>query len=341
MTDTADFWLPVVWALLSAAAIFLYVCLDGFDLGIGVLFLREQDHGHRNLMVNTVAPVWDGNETWMIFGGAALYGVFPVAYGTILPALYLPVLFMLLALILRGVSFEFRFKMNSPRSQNFWDFAFCGGSFVAAFMQGVILGTLIQGIKVENNTFIGSSLDWMTPFALFCGLAVVIGYALLGATWLIWRCTGELQETMRRNAALLGCLMLATIVIISLWTPQLHATYMQHWLAWPQIALVAPVPLAVVVMSILLGIGIRFRNFHLLPFVATLGLFFLCFSGLGINIWPYIVPPSITIWQASSPPDSQTFLLFGTMFLLPLILSYTAYSYYVFRGKVSTDQNYH
>ncbi|MBS1041694.1 cytochrome d ubiquinol oxidase subunit II [Gluconobacter cerinus] len=341
MTESAAFWLPVVWAVLAASAIFLYVILDGFDLGIGVLFLKERDHDHRNVMVNTVAPVWDGNETWMIFGGAALYGVFPVAYGTILPALYLPILFMLLALILRGVSFEFRFKMKSPGSQLFWDASFCGGSIVAAFMQGVILGTLVQGIPVQNNVFVGTSLDWLTPFALFCGAAVTIGYALLGSTWLIWRCEGELQDTMRRVSYGLAGLMLLTIVAVSVWTPQLHTTYMQHWLEWPQLALVLPVPVAVVAVAGALFLGLRNCKSHLLPFISTLGLFFLCFSGLGINVWPYIVPPTITIWQASSPPSSQAFVLFGAMFLLPVILGYTIYSYYVFRGKVTNEHHYH
>ncbi|QDH16398.1 cytochrome d ubiquinol oxidase subunit II [Swingsia samuiensis] len=345
MMETASSWLPVVWAVLAATAIFIYVILDGFDLGIGILFLKERDHENRSVMMNTIAPVWDGNETWMIFGGAALYGVFPVAYGTILPALYLPLLFMMLALILRGVSFEFRFKMTSPFGRFFWDTAFCGGSFVAAFMQGIILGTLIQGIPIKNEnntfTFIGTSLDWLTPFALFCGLAVAIGYSLLGATWLIMRCEGALQETMRRAAYGLGALTLLAIAIISVWTPQLHATYMQRWFEWPQIALVAPVPVAVVIVSLTLFLGLRNKNSEILPFVATLLLFFLCFSGLGINIWPYIVPPSITIWMASSPPASQAFLLCGAMFLLPAISAYNIYSYYVFRGKVTADHHYH
>ncbi|GBD56918.1 cytochrome d ubiquinol oxidase subunit II [Gluconobacter wancherniae] len=340
MTDTA-FWLPVVWAFLAATAIFIYVVLDGFDLGIGILFLKERDHDHRNVMVNTVAPVWDGNETWMIFGGASLYGVFPVAYGTILPALYLPILFMLLALILRGVSFEFRFKMKKESSQFFWDSAFCGGSIVASFMQGIILGTLVQGIKVENNVFVGSSLDWCTPFALFCGLAVSVGYALLGSTWLMWRCETDLHDTMRKVSFGLAGLLLVMIGAVSIWTPMLHATYMQRWLDWPQVALVAPVPVAVIAATAFLFLGLRNPKSHILPFICTLVLFFLCFSGLGINVWPYIVPPSITIWQASSPPDSQAFLLVGTMFLLPTILAYTIYSYYVFRGKVTADQHYH
>ncbi|GBR50331.1 cytochrome bd ubiquinol oxidase subunit II [Neokomagataea thailandica NBRC 106555] len=335
------YWLPVVWAVLAATAIFQYVVLDGFDLGIGVLFLKERNHDHRNVMVNTVAPVWDGNETWMIFGGATLYGVFPVAYGTILPALYLPILFMLLALILRGVGFEFRFKMKSSASQFLWDSAFCGGSIVASFMQGIILGTLVQGIPTKNHVFVGTPFDWFTPFALFCGLAVTIGYTLLGSTWLIWRCEGELQKTMRRASYGLGVLMLLCIVIVSVWTLNLHTTYMDRWLVWPQIALIAPVPVATVVVAAGLFLGLRHAPSQLLPFVATLLLFFLCFTGLGINIWPNIVPPSITIWEASSPPQSQAFLLVGAMFLLPIILAYTVYSYYVFRGKVTADHHYH
>jgi len=340
MTDTA-FWLPVVWAVLAATAILIYVVLDGFDLGIGILFLGERNHDHRNTMVNTVAPVWDGNETWMIFGGAALYGVFPVAYGTILPALYLPILFMLLALILRGVAFEFRFKMHSALSQKLWDNAFCAGSIVASFAQGIILGTLIQGIPVKNNVYVGGPLDWFTPFALFCGFSVTVGYALLGATWLVWRTETELHDTFRKVAMPLTGAMFLLILAVSYWTPQLHATYMQKWDVWPQIVLVAPVPVFLLVLGAILIYSLRRTDVHVLPFLCTLGWFFLCFTGLGINIWPYIVPPSITIWQASSPPSSQAFLLAGTMFLLPVIITYTIYSYYVFRGKVTAEQHYH
>lgn len=336
-----SFWLPVIWAVLAAMAILIYVLLDGFDLGVGILFLGERNHDHRNTMVNTVAPVWDGNETWMIFGGAALYGVFPVAYGIILPALYLPIIGMLLALILRGVGFEFRFKMRSARSQWLWDNAFCYGSIVVAFCQGLILGTLIQGIPVRNNVFVGGSLDWATPFAAFCGVAVVIGYALLGSTWLVWRTDGELHDTFRKVSMPLAAVVFALIVLASLWTPHLHADYMLKWTEWPQIALVLPVPVAVVGLGIVLGWSLTRPSIHILPFACAIGWFFLCFSGLGINIWPHIVPPSITIWQASSPPSSQAFVLVGAMFLLPTIIGYTLYSYYVFRGKVTAEQHYH
>ncbi|GBR09431.1 cytochrome d ubiquinol oxidase subunit II [Acetobacter oeni] len=338
----AAYWLPIVWAVLVATAIFIYVVLDGFDLGLGILFLAERDKRHRNIMIQTIAPVWDGNETWMIFGGAALYGVFPNAYATILPALYLPVLIMLFALILRGVGFEFRSRMHTEKAQNLWDIGFCGGSFVATLMQGIILGTLVSGIHVEDNKFAGSSLDWLAPFPIFCGLAVVCGYSLLGATWLIWRTESDLQSTMRKWAGILSVAMLVMIAGVSVWTPALHTTYMQNWTAWPQILLVAPVPLAVIAITGVMFLALRGKTSRRVPFFCALAWFFVSFTGLGINIWPYIVPPAMTIWQASSPPASQAFLLAGSMFLLPLILAYTAYAYHVFRGTVNEhSESYH
>ncbi|MBL7236954.1 MAG: cytochrome d ubiquinol oxidase subunit II [Komagataeibacter hansenii] len=338
----ATYWLPIVWAVLAAMAIFIYVVLDGFDLGLGILFLAEPDRTHRNLMVQTVAPVWDGNETWMIFGGAALYGVFPNAYATILPALYLPVLVMLFALIIRGVAFEFRSRMHTERNRDLWDTGFFVGSLIAAIMQGVILGTLVGGIRVENNAFVGGSLDWLAPFPLFCGVAVACGYTLLGATWLVWRTESDLQTTMRKWAGILSVLMLLMIGVVSLWTPALHATYMQHWTDWPRILFVAPVPVAVVALAITMFRALRGRTSRRIPFLCALGWFFLSFTGLGINIWPYIVPPGMTIWDASAPPASQAFLLVGALVLLPLILTYTAYAYHVFRGPVSVHgETYH
>lgn len=339
--STAAYWLPIVWAALAAVAIFIYVCLDGFDLGIGILFLGEPRKEHRDVMVNTIAPVWDGNETWMIFGGATLYGVFPVAYGTILPALYLPIIMMLLALILRGVAFEFRVKASGIFGMKFWDVSFCLGSLVAAMMQGIILGGLIEGVKIENNAFVGSAWDWLSPFPLFCGLAVAVGYALLGATWLVWRTETDLKSVMQRLSIPLGLAMLALIAIASLWTPYLHATYMHRWTHWPEILWVAPVPVAVLALAAVFFVSLRRPETRVTPFLCALGWFFLCFSGLGINIWPYIVPPTVTIWSASSPPESQIFLLVGAVILLPIISAYTVYSYWVFRGTVTADQHYH
>ena len=238
-------WLPVVWACISAFTILAYIVLDGFDLGIGILFAVEPAKADRDVMVNTVAPVWDGNETWLILGGAALYGVFPLAYATILPALYPPIIAMLLALIFRGVAFEFRFRALSRIGLHLWDLSFFGGSVMAGFCQGLILGALVQGIRVVDGAYAGGWWDWLSPFSLLCGVAVVIGYALLGACYLVWRTEGPMQARLRRQARLLGAATLAAIVIVSLWTPLLHVQYLRHWYVWPRVILVSPVPVLV------------------------------------------------------------------------------------------------
>ncbi|MCQ8241736.1 cytochrome d ubiquinol oxidase subunit II [Rhizosaccharibacter radicis] len=337
---TEAYWLPILWAGLVAFAVLAYVVLDGFDLGLGILFPVEKGEGDRDVMVNSVAPVWDGNETWLIFGGAALYGVFPVAYSTILPALYPTIIAMLLALIFRGVAFEFRFRAHTPTGRRQWDLAFWLGSTTAALAQGLTLGGLMQGIKVQDGQYAGGWWDWLTPFTVLCGIAVVIGYGLLGACWLVWRTEGDLQRRSRRHASVLGALMLAMIVVVSLWTPQLHLHYLRHWLVWPRVLIVSPVPVLVAALAILFFWSLK-RDHHLTPLLCALGWFFLSFSGLGISLWPWIVPPSIDIWQASSPPTSQIFLLVGSAVLVPTILAYTAYAYWVFRGKIGADTHYH
>ena len=334
-------WLPVVWACICAFTILAYIVLDGFDIGIGILFAGENEKSDRDVMVNTVAPVWDGNETWLILGGAALYGVFPLAYATILPALYPPIIAMLLALIFRGVAFEFRFKALTRGGLALWDFAFFGGSIVAGFCQGVILGALIQGIKVRGDAYAGGWFDWLSGFSILCGISVVVGYALLGACYLIWRTAGPLQIRCRRHARILGPLTLAAIVAVSLWTPMLHAQYLRHWVVWPRVLIVSPVPILVAVLALLFWRGLARHDHHISPLLCALGWFFLSFTGLGISVWPYIVPPSITIWQASSPPSSQKFLLVGAGVLIPTILAYTGYAYWVFRGKIGADTHYH
>ncbi len=334
-------WLPVVWACISAFTILAYIVLDGFDLGIGILFAVEPAKADRDIMVNTVAPVWDGNETWLILGGAALYGVFPLAYATILPALYPPIIAMLLALIFRGVAFEFRFRALSRIGLHLWDLSFFGGSVMAGFCQGLILGALVQGIRVVDGAYAGGWWDWLTPFSLLCGVAVVIGYALLGACYLVWRTEGPMQARLRRQARLLGAATLAAIVIVSLWTPLLHVQYLRHWYVWPRVILVSPVPVLVAVLAVLFWRGLANEGHHITPLLCALGWFFLSFTGLGISVWPYIVPPGITIWDASSPPSSQVFLLVGASVLIPTILAYTGYAYWVFRGKVGAETHYH
>ncbi|WP_395372293.1 cytochrome d ubiquinol oxidase subunit II [Komagataeibacter diospyri] len=339
MMDFA-YWLPIIWAVILVAAISIYVVLDGFDLGIGMLFALERHPDRRDVMVNTIAPVWDGNETWMVLGGAVLYGVFPGAYATLLPAFYLPIVLMLLALIFRGVAFEFRIMTRDTGREGMWNAGFMAGSAIAAFCQGAILGGVVQGIRVVDGAFAGGPLDWLTPFSILCGLSVMCGYALLGATWLIWRTTGVLEASCRRWAARLAVGLFIGIMAVSLWTPLLHAPYLRRWTDWPNIAFVAPVPVLVVVLGGLFIMGLR-RGHSKGPFLCALGWFFLCLSGLGITVWPYAVPPSLTLWDVSSPPSSQFFQLIGTAILLPIILTYTIYSYHVFRGKVTETDEYH
>jgi cytochrome d ubiquinol oxidase subunit II len=333
--------LPILWAGIAAFTVLAYIVLDGFDLGLGMLFLVEKDPGRRDIMVNTVAPVWDGNETWLVLGGACLYGVFPLAYATLLPALYPLIIAMLLALIFRGVAFEFRFKAATPAVRRLWDLAFCGGSTVAAASQGMILGTLIQGIKVHDDQYAGGWFDWLTPFSVFCAISVVVGYGLLGACWLVWRTEGELQARARRIARPLAVLTVTFIVVVSLWTPALQREYLRHWDVWPRMLYVAPVPVLVAALVVIFWRSISNEARHLTPFLCVLGWFFLCFTGLGISIWPWIVPPSIDIWQASSPPSSQLFLLAGAVVLIPTVLIYSAYAYWVFRGKVGDELHDH
>ncbi len=332
--------LPLVWATLIAVAVLMYVIMDGFDLGVGILFAVEGGEEDRDVMVNTVAPVWDGNETWLILGGGGLLAVFPLAYAIIMPALYPTITAMLLALVFRGVAFEFRFRAITRRARRAWDFAFFGGSVVAALSQGLTLGGLLQGIKVANRAYAGGWWDWLTPFTVLCGVAVVVGYALLGACWLVWRTEGGLQTRCRRQAAALGIATLALIGVVSLWTPFLNPAFAERWFRWPGIALTAPVPILVALLAGAFWRGIKLDH-HLTPFLCALGVFALCFVGLGISVFPNIVPPGVSIYDAAAPPQSQAFLLVGTVVLLPMILIYTGYAYYVFRGKVAAGMSYH
>jgi cytochrome d ubiquinol oxidase subunit II len=332
--------LPLVWAALIAFAVLAYVILDGFDLGVGILFAVERDPGDRGLMMNTVAPVWDGNETWLVLGGGGLLAVFPLAYAVIMPALYPTIIAMLLALIFRGVAFEFRFRAVTERGRAIWDLAFLAGSTIAAFAQGLTLGGLLQGIRVANRAYAGGWWDWLTGFTLLCGIALVIGYALLGATWLIWRTEGALQRRCRRYTRALGVAMLALIVIVSLWTPMLNPSFSQRWFGWPGILLTSPVPILVALVAWAFWYGLS-RRHQITPFLSALGWFVLCYAGLGISVYPYMVPPSITIYDAAAPPQTQAFLLVGAVILVPIILAYTGYAYYVFRGKVQHGEGYH
>jgi cytochrome bd ubiquinol oxidase subunit II len=331
------FDLAFIWAGLIAFAVLAYVLFDGFDLGIGILFPFLRSESERDQAMNSVAPVWDGNETWLVLGGGGLMAAFPVAYAVVMTALYAPLIAMLLALVFRGVAFEFRWRAERKAR---WDLAFAGGSMLATFAQGVALGALVQGIPVSDRAYSGGWWDWLTPFSLLTGIALVVGYALLGATWLIMKTTAELQERARRFAWITALGTLALIGVVSLWTPLLNAQFMARWFAWPAILYSAPVPLLVALAAFALFSGLVRRR-EAAPFLAAIALFVLSYIGLGISFYPYIVPPSITIWSAAAPDASLKFLLVGAVILIPLILAYTAWSYWVFRGKVGPSAGYH
>ncbi|HZP19925.1 MAG TPA: cytochrome d ubiquinol oxidase subunit II [Bauldia sp.] len=331
-------YIPVIWAGLIVTAVGLYVILDGFDLGVGILFPFSRREADRDTMMNSVAPFWDGNETWLVLGGGGLWVAFPRAYAVIMPALYLPVIVMLLALIFRGVSFEFR-HVAKPRHA-FWDAAFAGGSILAAFAQGVILGGIIQGIHVENGAFAGGPLDWATPFAFLCGAGLVAGYGLLGATWLVWKTEGALADAARRQALVLLFALLAFIAAVSIWTPLGFERIRERWFTEPNIYFLLPVP-AVTALVALIAWRALHRGDEVVPFFAAVGLFLLCFLGLAISSFPYLVPPSLTLWETAAAPESQIFTLIGVMFLLPVILGYIVFVYWTFRGKVRSGEGYH
>jgi len=330
--------LPFVWACLIAFAVIAYILLDGFDLGVGILFPFMRGEATRDEMMNSVAPVWDGNETWLVLGGGGLFAVFPLAYAIIMPALYAPVIAMLLGLVFRGVAFEFRWKTR--RGKFLWDWAFAAGSTTAALAQGIALGALVQGIPVAGRAYAGGWWDWLTPFSLVTGVALVVGYALLGSTWLVYKTEGETQQKAYGFARVTGVTTLALIVIVSLWTPFLSDAFMHRWFAWPQVLFVAPVPLMVALAAFALLDGLRKRQ-ERRPFCATVALFMLCFIGLLISFYPYLVPTSVTLREAAAPDSSLSFLLAGAAVLLPVILAYTGYSYWVFRGKVNRHGAYH
>jgi cytochrome d ubiquinol oxidase subunit II len=330
--------LPVIWAAIVGLAVAMYVILDGFDLGIGLLLGFTEQANERDQMVNAIAPFWDGNETWLVLGGGALWIAFPVAYAVIMPALYVPVIAMLLALVFRGVAFEFRSLAVSDKS--FWDFAMIGGSALAALCQGAILGGLIQGIRIENGAYAGGTFDWATPFAALCALGVLAGYTLLGATWLVLKTEGAIAARARQHAKILLLVVLAFMAAVSVWTPLAFERIFARWFALPNFFYLWPVPLATAAATFI-GWRALDRGHEVTPFLAAIALFLLGYLGLVISVFPYLVPPDLTIWQASATPSTQMFMLVGTLALLPIILGYVVFVYWIFRGKVRAGDSYH
>lgn len=332
------FELSFIWAGIIAFAVLTYVILDGFDLGVGILFPFAKGEQEKATMMNSIAPVWDGNETWLVMGGGGLFAVFPLAYAVVMPALYMPITLMLLALIFRGVAFEYRWRTKAWKPV--WDAAFFGGSLVAAFTQGIALGALVQGIEVADRAYAGGWWDWLSVFSILTGLAVVVGYALLGATWLILKTENDLQRQMQSYAGWLAAGTLCFIGIVSILTPFQDPVYFQRWFNLPGSVLSVVMPVAVLAASWSLFTGLKAGKDGQ-PFYATLVIFVLCFIGIGISFYPNIVPPSLTIAKAAAPDESLRFALVGTVVLLPIILAYTAYAYWVFRGKIDPEEGYH
>jgi cytochrome bd ubiquinol oxidase subunit II len=327
-----------VWTAILALAVFFYVALDGFDLGVGMLYNFAPDRRARDLVMNSIAPIWDGNETWLVLGSLGLLAAFPLAFAIIIPAVYFPILLMLLALIFRGLAFEFRYRDAEHRT--FWDHGVAYGSALAAFAQGVVLGAFIQGFHVEGRHFVGSSFDCFTLFSAFTGVALMFGYALLGAGWLVIKTDGALQDWARAlgRHCLLGTAL--AIAAVSLWTPFIGAHIAARWYSWPNFAMLAPVPLITAGLIGYVWWALDHGSDYG-PFLGALGLFVMSYAGIAISLWPMIVPGHYTLAQAAASESTQAFLLVGTLILLPVILFYTGWSYWVFRGKVRADIGYH
>jgi cytochrome d ubiquinol oxidase subunit II len=337
--DGIEYWLPLVWAAILAVAVTLYVILDGFGLGLGILFHAAPEEERRDLMMNTIAPFWDGNQTWLIMGGGGLFVAFPKAYSVIMPGLYLPIIVMLLALVFRGVAFEYRW-VAKPK-HHMWDLAFSWGALVATFSQGVVLGGLLQGITVQDGQFAGGAFDWLTPFALLCGVGLVGAYALLGTTWLIYKTDGAMQRWARYKANSALLFVIAATAAISLYTPFSVPGIWERWFSWPNILFLSPVPVLTAIAAYVCWQGIEDDASDAKAFIAAIALFLLGLIGLVISNVPYLVPRTMTVWEAAAPPSSQMFMLVGTLLMLPIILGYTAFVYWTFRGKVRADSGYH
>jgi cytochrome d ubiquinol oxidase subunit II len=330
--------LPLIWYGLIITAMFLYVILDGFDLGVGILFPFAPSDTCRDRMMNSIAPFWDGNETWLILGGGGLFAAFPLAYAIIMPALYSPVILMLLGLVFRGVAFEFRFKATG-KSRRVWDYAFHFGSLGAAFMQGMILGGFVQGIEVDGRNFSGGPFDWLSAFSVMTGMALVFGYALLGSTWLIMKTDDTTQAWARQCATYVLAIVAIFMGLVSLSMPFLNEDVKNLWFSLPNFFMLLPMPLLSAGIVVLLWRDLHAQREYR-PFFLSLGIFLMNYIGLGISLWPWLVPYKINIWQAAAAPESQSLLLIGTAIMLPLVLTYTAFCYYIFRGKTSHETTY-
>jgi cytochrome d ubiquinol oxidase subunit II len=326
--------LPLIWAGIIALAIFLYVLLDGFDLGVGILFPFAPSDDCRNRMMSSIAPFWDGNETWLVLGGGGLFAAFPLAYAILMPAFYIPLIVMLLGLIFRGIAFEFRFKAKR-KMQKVWDYSFHFGSLSASLFQGIILGSFVEGIAVEGRVFGGGSFDWLSSFSIMTGIAVVFGYALFGSTWTIMKTENKTQEWARQSAKYVLIYVALFMGLVSLWVPFLKDQIFERWFTLPNLVYLFPIPL-ITALSFMCLYRALYKKREILPFILSISLFSLGYLGLAISLWPWIIPYKISFYQAAADPKSLSLMLIGVVAFLPIVLGYTVYSYYIFRGK-STD----
>ncbi len=328
--------LPFIFALILAFIVIMYVILDGFDLGIGILFPFTANEIERDKMMNSIAPIWDGNETWLVFGGAMLYGAFPQVYGLLLPILYMPLMLMLISLIFRGVSFEFRFKAN--KSKPIWNWAFAISSIAVAFFQGVVLGCFVQGFPINEAAMTINETDWLTPFTLLTGVALICGYGLLGATWMIMKGEGRLQRKMIHYAKGLLVIVGAFLFLVSIWTPLHSKEIFERWYSYPNFIFLSPLPLLALTAIYFTWKNLSLKN-EVKPFFYSIAIFLCAYVGIGISVYPYLIPHQVTIWEAAAPDTTLKFILVGVVIMLPILLGYTAYAYYLFRGK--SNENYH
>ena len=351
MFDWID--LPLLWAIILAVGVLMYVILDGFDLGVGILTSRAGSDEERNMMTATIEPVWDGNETWLIIGGGGMFAAFPKAYAILMPAFYLPLLIMLAALIFRGVAFEFRHKAVRAPTRLFWNSAFWGGSLAAAFSQGVMLGAFVQGVSVEDGVWAGGTFDWLTPFALLTGVSVTIGYVLLGACWLILKSEGALQARAQAWARAALIAVAVCFALVSFATLSVNPQVVERWglsltdIDFARLLPLSPIPLIGMGLCLLLWRDISrlekdpASTPHWRPWLYTVWIFLSGYLGLAISIFPYIVPFDISIWEAAARDNALAFMGIGAVIMLPIILAYTAYVYHLFWGKVKPGDGYH
>ena len=326
----------IFWVSVLALSILLYVLLDGFDLGVGILFGLTRDEHRRRAMMSAVAPIWDANETWLVVAGVVLWGAFPVVYATLFSALYLPLLLMLAGLILRGVAFEFRNK--TQRLRWVWDVAFSGGSLVAAFMQGMMVGALVEGLPISHGEYSGGEFGWLSPFAVICGVGLSLGYTLLGACWLIRKCDAEVRASAYRLIPYLSLALLGFLIVVFVYALSEDLQVMRRWLERPYLF---AFPLIAAAAAIVLAASVRRRRDGP-PFYMGALVFAAAFGTFAITFWPYMIPFSITVDQAAAPHSSLAFMFWGEgLFVLPLMLGYTAIAYRVFRGKLQSTSHYH